>query len=365
MRNLSFVNPAEDTDEPDGLPDAAGYRQALDTAARTFQLIQDFKTPPIPKAYEVLFSYVSDDREPVKERVDEAIQRHGMLNLYDIEQIHADFFSYSEAMQARHDETAGSMESELTNLMDMIMRHTSSTDSYTRSLDMASVSISNGVTAQQLRSTIKVLLAENKRVKDESQRLSDSLKASHTTIRAMKESLASAREEGLRDALTGLRNRRHFDRAISEEIERAHEMSADLSLCIMDIDHFKRVNDDFGHPTGDAVLRVVGALLSENLKGRDIPVRYGGEEFSIILPQTDLAAAESIANRIRVQLGEKKLVLTENKVPLGKITASFGVAQWYPGESDTELIARADAMLYQAKRRGRNKVVCDAEQAAS
>ncbi len=206
-----------------------------------------------------------------------------------------------------------------------------------------------------------MLLTENKRAKEESERLAGSLKASHATIKTMKESLASAREEGLRDALTGLRNRRHFDRALPEEIERAGETANPLSLFIMDIDHFKRVNDDFGHPTGDAVLRVVGALLSDNLKGRDVPVRYGGEEFAVILPQTDLAAAESIANRIRVQLSEKRLVLTENKLSLGVITASFGVAQWFADESDSELIARADAMLYQAKRSGRDRVVCDTE----
>ncbi len=363
VRNLNYINPTEVVSEPDGLPDAAGYREALDVAAQTFQLIQEYKTPPIPKAYEVLYSYVSSDREPVRERVDKAVSRHGVLNLFDIEQIHSDYFSYSEAVQERHDETAGSMESELTSLMDLISSHTESTDTYSRSLDMAAISISNGVTAQQLRSTIKVLLTENQNARDESERLASNLKASHETIKSMKESLASAREEGLRDALTGLRNRRHFDRALPEEIERAHENDTPLSLCIVDLDHFKRVNDDFGHPTGDAVLRLVGGLLSENLKGRDTPVRYGGEEFAIILPQTDLASANSIANRIRLQLSEKRLILTDNKAPLGMITASFGVARWMPGETDVELIARADAMLYQAKRTGRNKVVSDTEHA--
>lgn len=365
VRSLSVNNPAADlslSDEvKDEFDDVAGYRDALDIAARTFQLIREYKTPPIPKAYEVLYSYASNDRQLVKERVDDAIQRYGALNLYDVEQIHSDYFSYSEAIQARHDKTAGGMEAELTNLMDLISNHSTSTDQYSKSLTVANVSLSNGVTADQLRSTIKVLMAENGRAREEAARLAASLKSSQDSIKAIKESLASAREEGLRDALTGLRNRRHFDRTLSKEIDRAQETGSPLTICMLDIDHFKRVNDDFGHPTGDSVLRLVGGMLSENLKGRDIPVRYGGEEFSIILPQTPLKAGESIADRIRAQLANKRLVLADNKTSLGVITASFGVAEWMPGEADAELIARADAMLYQAKRTGRNKVVSDTE----
>ena len=362
MSNLSVSNPAEEVFSSDDGNDVAGYRDALEVAARTFQLIRKYKTPPIPKAYEVLYSCATNDRELVKERVDDAVQRYGALNLYDVEQIHSDFFSYTEAIQARHDKTSGSMEIELTNLMDLISRHSATTDDFSKSLTVAGVSISNGITADQLRSTIKVLMTENQRARDETARLSSSLKASHATIKAMKESLASAREEGLRDALTGLRNRRHFDRVLPQEIERAEEHGKPLSVCMIDVDHFKRVNDDFGHPTGDSVLRLIGTLLSENLKGRDVPVRYGGEEFAIILPQTGLEAANSIAERIRVQLADKRLVLSGSKTSLGIITASFGVAEWTHGEQENELIARADAMLYRAKRTGRNKVVCDTGQ---
>ena len=107
------------------------------------------------------------------------------------------------------------------------------------------------------------------------------------------------------------------------------------------------------------MLRVIGSILSGNLKGRDVPVRYGGEEFAILLPKTELAAAEQFAERIRHQISEKRLVLTDGQEPIGKITASFGVAQWCPEESETALVARSDAMLYQAKNNGRNRVECD------
>ena len=196
-------------------------------------------------------------------------------------------------------------------------------------------------------------------MREQSREIAQQLESSREVIRTIKKNLASAREEGLRDALTGLRNRRHFDRALPREIERAGENGTALSLCIVDIDHFKSVNDRFGHPTGDAVLRVIGSLLAENLKGRDVPVRYGGEEFAILLPMTELTSAERLADRIRHQISEKRLVLTDGKEPIGKITASFGAAQWCPDEDASGLIARADAMLYRAKNNGRNRVECD------
>ena len=147
----------------------------------------------------------------------------------------------------------------------------------------------------------------------------------------------------------------------NSEITKARAAGTGLCLVMVDVDHFKNVNDTFGHPAGDAVLRVVGSLLAENVKGRDTPVRYGGEEFAIILPDTNGAGAMSLANKIRRQLERKNLVLKDNNQPMGKITASFGVSQLRNDDNVPGLISRADAMLYEAKRTGRNKVVSDGE----
>ncbi|MEM7685520.1 MAG: GGDEF domain-containing protein [Pseudomonadota bacterium] len=208
---------------------------------------------------------------------------------------------------------------------------------------------------------IKKLLDENERMRRESEDLSMSLEMSRDTITAMRESLESMREEGLRDALTALHNRRHFDQVLPKEIRRACDEGQPLSLCIADIDHFKSINDTFGHPTGDAVLRFIGSLLSENLKGRDIPVRYGGEEFAIVLPRTPRDVAMKLADHLRQQLADKRLVVSDSGESLGRITASFGIAELLPGEDPSELISRADAKLYTAKRSGRNCVVSDSE----
>ncbi|MEM9061321.1 MAG: GGDEF domain-containing protein [Pseudomonadota bacterium] len=344
-------------------PDAPGYREAMRLAADTFDLMRTYQTPPIPKAYEILFSYAAKDREVVRGRVDEAVERHGILNLYDVDQIHFDYFSYPESVQQRQEEAAGSMDSELHNLLAIIEAHCAATGTYSQTLDSASASLADDSlsnSSAQLRTTVKMLLNENERMRRQSEELSVSLEMSRDTIQTMKESLENMREEGLRDALTGLHNRRHFDQVLPKEIQRAREEGHPLSLCIADIDHFKSVNDTFGHPTGDAVLRFIGALLAENLKGRDIPVRYGGEEFAIVLPRTPRAVAVKLADHLRQQLAEKRLVVSESREDLGRITASFGIAELTPQEDASELIARADAKLYIAKRTGRNRVVSDA-----
>ena len=166
--------------------------------------------------------------------------------------------------------------------------------------------------------------------------------------------LSKAREAGLRDSLTRLHNRRHFDTALRAEMDTALKNDLPFCLIMVDVDHFKRVNDTYGHPAGDAVLRILGQLLAENVKGRDIPVRYGGEEFAIILPDTALSGAKTLANEIRRQLERKKLSLRDTGEDLGRITASFGVSELRNDDSpiDTNRPCRQVSLSGQEKRDG-------------
>jgi diguanylate cyclase len=123
-----------------------------------------------------------------------------------------------------------------------------------------------------------------------------------------------------------------------------------------DIDHFKRFNDSFGHQIGDQVLKLVAQTLSDSLKGRDMPTRYGGEEFAVILPQTRLKDAATVADQMRTTLQKRRLVGKDSRDDYGAITLSFGVAQYRSGEHLADFLARADAALYHAKREGRNRV---------
>lgn len=159
------------------------------------------------------------------------------------------------------------------------------------------------------------------------------------------------------DPLTQLLNRRALTERITAEMERALRYDSTLALLMIDLDHFKRVNDTYGHLVGDDVLRDVAKLLVDTIRVSDIVARYGGEEFLVLLPETDDAGAESFADRIRAAVEEHDFT-DSGEHPQLRLTSSIGVAM-YPAariESVEDLFARADAALYRAKADGRNRV---------
>ncbi len=153
------------------------------------------------------------------------------------------------------------------------------------------------------------------------------------------------------DSLTGLFNRHHFEKTLESEIERARRYELDLSLIILDVDHFKHINDAHGHQVGDQVLVKIAGIITERIRKTDIAGRWGGEEFVIILPQTDLKQAVSSAEDIRA-----KIQALENNDAL-QVTASIGVATWQAEDKTSDIFLRADKALYEAKQKGRNCVV--------
>lgn len=155
------------------------------------------------------------------------------------------------------------------------------------------------------------------------------------------------------DFLTGLGNRRALMEQMPIIRAKAARPEEAVSLILFDLDHFKRINDEYGHDAGDSVLMAIGEAVKDHLRPYDYAARMGGEEFCIVLPGADLAAAESVAERLRLAV-ESRVV---EPLPKGRITCSFGVAQARPNERLQELLLRADAALYTAKDRGRNVVV--------
>ncbi|WP_296078482.1 diguanylate cyclase [uncultured Agrobacterium sp.] len=155
------------------------------------------------------------------------------------------------------------------------------------------------------------------------------------------------------DFLTGLGNRRALMEQMPIIRAKAARPEEAVSLILFDLDHFKRINDEYGHDAGDSVLMAIGEAVKDHLRPYDYAARMGGEEFCIVLPGADLAAAESVAERLRLAV-ESRVV---EPLPKGRITCSFGVAQARPNERLQELLLRADAALYTAKDQGRNVVV--------
>jgi diguanylate cyclase (GGDEF)-like protein len=160
--------------------------------------------------------------------------------------------------------------------------------------------------------------------------------------------------QALIDGLTGLANRRQCEETLDDELARIERFGGPLAVVVADLDWFKDVNDQHGHPAGDAVLRQFAVLLHETVRDVDLAGRWGGEEFVLVLPGTDLMGGAQLAERIRLALADQ-IVLAADGTPI-LVTASFGVAATPPAKSAPELFAAADAAMYQAKRAGKNRV---------
>lgn len=171
----------------------------------------------------------------------------------------------------------------------------------------------------------------------------------HVEIRRMTESL---RKQSVTDGLTGLHNHSHIVELLHQECERVDRYSGRLSILLLDIDHFKRVNDEHGHAFGDQVLRAFASEMCSAARDVDHAGRYGGEEFLLVLPSTAADGAAKIAERIRAAMERRS-----TELGAGWPTVSCGIAQYRGNEPFAELVNRADQALYQAKREGRNRVV--------
>ncbi len=159
------------------------------------------------------------------------------------------------------------------------------------------------------------------------------------------------------DALTGIYNQRHFYTCLAKEIERSNRYHRPLSLICFDLDHFKDCNDKLGHLEGDNILRIIGKLLLETLRKSDLPFRYGGDEFFILLPETDLASARQTGEKIRLSFNNRwPYDVVYQHLDLTPVTLSFGIAELEENEKAESLIKRADVAMYRAKRRGGDQI---------
>jgi diguanylate cyclase (GGDEF)-like protein/PAS domain S-box-containing protein len=163
------------------------------------------------------------------------------------------------------------------------------------------------------------------------------------------------RDLATKDELTDLYNRRHFIELAEIELSRSRRKSAPTSLAMLDIDHFKLVNDHFGHAVGDRALFELARAMKETLRGSDVSARIGGEEFVVLLPETNLEGALAVTERLRERVGRSEIPIGDGRV--AKITVSAGVAELQPTEGLDALLKRADDALYAAKEQGRNRSV--------
>jgi diguanylate cyclase len=245
-------------------------------------------------------------------------------------------------------------------LMQFVSEVSARATSYKRTLADLS---SEMVAGKPLSELVGALMDETKTIEQQSRLLQQRLASSSSTISQLRRNLEDVQREALTDALTGIANRKLFDMTLRQAAIDVMESGEELGLLLIDIDHFKRFNDTWGHQTGDEVLKLVAKTLRTDLRDIDLAARYGGEEFAAILPKAALGETLAIAERIRHALETRTLTERETGKDIGSITVSIGAALFDPGESLPSFIGRADEALYSAKHAGRNQVVAASSRA--
>ena len=209
--------------------------------------------------------------------------------------------------------------------------------------------------AKELQQLLGASIDENSELRAHVQQLEADLRQRSTELARLRTELRGAVHDALTDPLTGLANRRSFDLELRAVAARAGGSSC-AHLVMADIDHFKRVNDTHGHDIGDEILRIVGDILHAHVRRDSLVARVGGDEFGLLLPGASPHYTAVIATRLCDLLANRRVVVRDHPEVVERITLSMGVAGWHAGESSARWFARADAALYEAKRRGRNCV---------
>jgi diguanylate cyclase len=210
--------------------------------------------------------------------------------------------------------------------------------------------------SNSLDAIVSYLLDSTKTMQASMEVMKQQIQDSRLEINALQERLESALEEALSDPLTGLINRKGLSNAIENLLLSVESLNSTPSLLMLDIDHFKKINDTYGHPLGDRVIKMVGDILKKQIKGKDTAARYGGEEFCIMLPETELTDAVKVAENIRQTIEKTRINRASDNQEICRITISIGVACYQPDQSITDWFERADSALYRSKNEGRNRV---------
>ncbi len=312
----------------------------------------------IPENYAVWYTYVTGSDSELRRTVDTLTGNRQEFDPFRLKALFDDHVLPKMAADA-----IGAAGEELTSIADQlgdaIGSANANVQSYGETLATASNELEGG--QSDVANVVSGLIQSTKNMQEKNEELQSQIEEASSEIETLRAKLEEARRESDTDGLTQISNRKCFDRVMKDRVMEA--MSGDSTLCLVmvDIDFFKKFNDNYGHQLGDQVLKLVAKTLTTSVREGDLPARYGGEEFSVVLPNADLEVAREIAERIRKRVGAKKIVKRSTGEDLGNITMSLGIARYDIGESMQDLIKRADEALYAAKRTGRNRVLTEVD----
>jgi diguanylate cyclase len=250
------------------------------------------------------------------------------------------------------------LDRELSSVSSVIAEAHKSQAAYGQTLEQAATSIGATPGGEGLQTIVSDLTTATRQVQHETESLEKKLETSSREIVRLREHLELVRRDAMTDALTELANRKAFDEHLAAACDRAEAEGGALTLAVLDIDHFKRFNDTWGHQTGDQVLRYVASVIGRTAANPRFAARFGGEEFALVFPYESAAMVEAALEGVRKEIASRSLRRRSTNDDLGAVTVSAGFAVRQPGETPSAFLDRADAALYASKRAGRNRVSC-------
>jgi len=331
------------------LPQAALYGD------RAMAMMHSLRVLPTPKHYSVFFSCAAGHSSGLVKDIDEAIAQKIPIKEDFLEKLHTRYIAEPQS-RAVHD-TAHNAKRILTDIMQNVTSFAGETSAIGDDLTQQLANLDDQMSEEVVRMLANTLIQGAQNIKSSSETMALRLAGAQQEIADLREDLARAMTDAERDFLTGAFNRKAFDKRLNDAMSIASMEDTELSLLMIDIDHFKQFNDNFGHLIGDEVLKIVAKSMMDTLKGMDCVARYGGEEFAVILPKTPIGGGMVVAEAIRKTIASKELKRKATGENFGVITISVGVAAFRKeGDTASSLIARADEALYISKNAGRNRV---------
>lgn len=330
-------------------------KQAKRLFLRAVELIAQTGAFLLPRYLQLFFEYAEGSNQALTKAIDELLRSRAKPSPSELDLV---FDLHVTDVADSHDfggmgERLGE---EVRDALEVVREAVSSTSNFSDSVKKAETQLDDFSDPERVRLAITSLVQATKRMNRHSAEMNSRLTASVEQIEQLQSDLDKVRLESHTDSLTGLANRKCFDQSLVTAVADATKQDRPLSLCMVDVDHFKKFNDRYGHRAGDSALRFVASVLQHSVRDYDLVARYGGEEFSIIMPKSELSIGVAISNRIRETLSAKELIKRSTGECLGRVTVSIGVAQLRENDTLETLVERADRALYEAKRTGRDRV---------
>lgn len=319
-------------------------------------LMLKHQIPTTPTNYALWYAYVDEQQPNLNKQLDTIIQEHNTCPPSNSTLLYREFVS--DPVELDVIDMRQNLEAMVTELSQSLKDTNTDATHFQKRIDTNFDQLNRieeeGVSLEKVLGIVRNLVKESDDIRSSTEYFTGHLKRAQHEIETLKAQLKKSEKEVLFDALTGVFNRRAFDSDLAGLLIQAPK---GLCLIMIDIDHFKAFNDTYGHQLGDIVLKAVAKRLNESCRDGTKIYRYGGEEFAVITPNSQLRKARHLAEAMRRALEKVSLKDRRKDSMINNITASFGVTQWEPSISATQLIEQADKLLYEAKRLGRNRVM--------